>query len=480
LTTKEKLKANREALSKQTQLELYRQLYKASFFDFVQDAAKVLEPSNTWDWNWHHDYITSELQREIIRITDKKPKTQDLNINVPPRTSKSLIVSVCLNAWTWGCINPYMSFLMISHSEGLAVELASKTKDLLESDWYRELFPNIQIRQDTQAKSNFKNTFGGARVSTSMGASITGFGANVIVIDDSIDANNVSEINLENANRKYRETIYNRLNNPSIDLRVIIGQRVHENDLSGYLRANDGRNKYKNIVLPIELTTDVEPKELAVNYKNGVLWNSRFPVDSFPDLTGSDYVFACQYLMKPSPIGGGILKKDWFKFVDACPNDIPYHLFIDTAQTTDVKNNDPTTILIAGTKENQVFIKDCIEVWLEFPDLLRLIQKVADAKGKVYIEPKSNGKDVVASLKRETLLNVLELPAPKDSKVSRTTAITPILEPGRVKLVRGNWNDGFLEQVSTFPMAKHDGIVDTLVYTVNQLLSNRGTLRWYI
>lgn len=480
--SKDKIKKQREQLSETYKKELTRNLYKQSFFEFVKDATKVLEPMTVWDWNWHHEYICSTLQEEALRIKNNLPKIQDLNINVPPRTSKSLIVSVCYNAWVWGCVSPYMSFLMISHSDGLTVELASKTKDLIESDWYKEFFPEVQIRMDTQAKSNFKNTFGGARVSTSMGASITGFGANFIIIDDALDANNVSDIYIENTNRKYKETIYNRLNNPQIDLRVIIGQRVHENDLSGHIKANDHRHKYKSIILPIELTQDVEPVDLAEQYQGGLLWPTRFPVDSFPDLTTSDYVFATQYLQRPAPLAGGLIKKDWFEVVSSVPNDIRYDLFIDTAQTKDIKKNDPSTILVAGVKDNTLYVRDCHEVWLEFPDLLRKISEVGNlySNGKIWIEPKSNGKDIAASLRRETMLNVIELDPPRDGKLTRTTAVTPKMESRRVKLLQGSWNDGFLDQLSLFPNGRHDGQVDTVVYAIGKLLIGSGKMRWYM
>lgn len=104
--------------------------------------------------------------------------------------------------------------------------------------------------------------------------------------------------------KTYRETLFNRLRNPQVGVRINIGQRVAENDLSGYIKSNNQNGKYFNIVLPIEVTEDIEPKELTSNYKNGVLWYDRFPVESFADLTDSTYVFATQYLQRPAPRAG--------------------------------------------------------------------------------------------------------------------------------------------------------------------------------
>jgi predicted phage terminase large subunit-like protein len=384
----------------------------------------------------------------------------------------------------WGAISPYHSFLCISHTDDLAVELATKTKLLIESDWYQELFPYIQLRADSQAKSNFKNTFGGSRISFSQGAGVTGFAGNYLIIDDYHKIRDTSQIHIDNAIRIYRETLYNRLNNPLVDVRIIIGQRVHESDLSGYILANNQRGRYKHICLPIELTPDVEPPEMAAHYVEGVLWHDKYPVESFPDLAESDYVFATQYLQRPAPIAGGIIKSNWFEIVDSIPTDIPYHIFVDSAYTSN-KRNDPTALLVAGVKDNIVYVKQVLEVWLEFPDLVKRLLDLVAAQGdthkaqtKVYIEPKASGLSIVQHLRKETNLNVIELQTPKDSKIARVNAVTPKLESRRVKLLRDPmWNDSFLYQLSVFPNGKHDDMCDVLVYATDTLLNRANKIR---
>lgn len=117
---------------------------------------------------------------------------------------------------------------------------------------------------------------------------------------------------------------------------------------------------------------------------------------------------------------------------------------------------------------------------MEFTDLKRKLIELSDFRGKLYIEPKSNGKAIVSVLREESALNIVELPAPRDSKMKRATAVTPKLESRRVKLLVAPWNESFLHQVSNFPNAKHDGIVDTLSYAVSTLLSGTGKLTWYM
>lgn len=481
----ERQKASNIKMQEELKRLLTVQLYQKSYFEFFKAAVQVLEPNTIWDFNWHHEYLCDLLQTEAIRIKNNEPKTFDYNINIPPRTGKSLIVSVCYNAWVWGCIDATQSFLCVSHTDDLAVELATKTKQLIESDWYTYHFPHVQLRADSQAKSNFKNTKGGSRVSFSMGGGGTGFGGTYLILDDVHKPNQSSPIFLETVVKNYRETFFNRLNNPRIGIRINIGQRISEGDLSGYIISNNVNDKYKNICLPIELTDDVQPIELRDKYVNNCFWYSRFPPESFSDLTDSEMVFATQYLQKPAPVAGNIIKKNWFDIIDALPDiNLTYHFFIDTAESSTKKNRDASTIMVCAVYNNLIYVKDVIECYLEFVDLKRKIIEVVNLYGnhssKVYIEPKSNGKAIVSSLKEETLLNLIELPAPRESKTIRLTAITPKLESRRVVFLNSTWNESVLYQYSTFPNAKADGCIDVLIYAVNTLLNQTvNTLRWH-
>ncbi len=476
------LKNSRGERKSELILQLRREKYRRSFFEFFKDACtSVLKPAETWQFNWHHQYICDALQTEAFRMRDRQAKTRDIIINCPPSVSKSSIVSVCLTAWVWGFVNPHETFINISHSDDLSIDFASQTKDLIESNWYKELCPDINIRVDSSSKSNFRNTVGGQRISISMMAGVTGHHANWIVLDDYLDAKSVSDIKLETAQRIYRESIFNRLSNPKVNVRVLIGQRLSDKDLYSFLLSSN-KDKYFHICLPMELTDDVHPVELRQHYVNGVLWDDRFPRTSFSDLTDSDQVFATQYNQSPAPLGGGIIKKDWIDIVESSPL-TDYHLFVDPAYTSK-KSNDPSCISVVGNFNNTLFAKDCYQVWLEFPDLVKKIQEIVKGLNspstKIYIEPKASGKSIAQQLKVESMLNVIELPQGNDSKAVRLNAISPKLESRRVKFVRGGWNDNALYELTTFPNARHDDFVDTLIMSVNKLLSAGGKFSYYM
>ncbi|GHM98856.1 hypothetical protein WSM22_03460 [Cytophagales bacterium WSM2-2] len=463
-------------------LQLKREKYRRSFFEFFKDAcSQVLKPAEDWQFNWHHNYICDVLQGEAFRMRDKLPKTKDIIINCPPSVSKSSIVSVCLTAWVWGFVNPHETFINISHSDDLSIDFASQTKDLIESDWYKTLCTDINIRIDSSSKSNFRNTVGGQRISISMMAGVTGHHSNWIILDDYLDAKSVSDIKLDTAQRIYRESIFNRLANPKVNIRVLIGQRLSDKDLYNFLLTSN-KDKYLHICLPMQLTDDVSPVALRNNYVNGVLWNERFPETSFSDLTDSDQVFATQYLQSPAPIGGGIIKREWLEIVEAAPL-TDYHLFVDSAFTSK-KTNDPTCITVCGLHNNAIYVKQVFQVWLEFPELVKKIKGIVNELGSnktmVFIEPKASGKSIAQQLKIETMLNVIELPQGNDSKAVRLNAITPKLESRRVKFVRGGWNDNAIYELTTFPNARHDDFCDTLIMAVNKLLGAGAKFSYYM
>jgi predicted phage terminase large subunit-like protein len=186
------------------------------------------------------------------------------------------------------------------------------------------------------------------------------------------------------------------------------------------------------------------------------------------------YGYAGQYSQRPSPEEGGILKKKWF-------GSIPYELFkktvgnaktdffLDTAYTEDSKN-DPTALMACCYHNHVLYILNSKQAWLELPDLLKFIPDYValhkySVVSRILIEPKASGKSTVQSFKK-TRYNVIELPAPTESKLVRVNNITPFVESGKCVLVEGSWNDLFLGECAGFPNAAHDDQVDNLANAI--------------
>jgi predicted phage terminase large subunit-like protein len=472
-------------IDKELELELKREVFKKSYFEFFKWSFNILMPGEEYVDNFHVKYLCDILQEEVLRVAARKEKNKDIIINIPPRTSKSLITSVCLMPWVW-LILPTAPFICISFDEDLSYMNAQQSKDIIKSDEYQELFGDIyQIRKDSDSKGYFANTKGGFRLSKTVGANITGHKGLFILIDDPLNPKNAASDVLRNtANVYYTNSLYNRLTPVQIGLRVIIMQRLHELDLSGYLLGK-APDSYHHICLPAEVSHRVNPPELVKEYVDGLLDPNRLSkkvLNDFRSTLGSSG-YAGQYMQSPSPDAGGIIRKAWFDIVQAQSvyrdaYKSPVHFILDTA-FTDKTENDPTAILACFKQDNFLYVLDVQEVWLTLPDLCKYLINYTQrwqysSYSKIFVEPKASGLPLVQTIRATTMLNIVELKSPKDSKVTRAQAVTPIIESRRVRLVDGPYVESYLGQLTLFPNGAHDDMVDVTVYAIDELLKSNG------
>lgn len=457
---------------------------KQSFFLFVKTFWHTFINEKPV-WNWHIKYLCNELQKVGEDVKDKKPCAFDYFIvNVPPGTSKSSIVSVLYPLWCWA-IDPTQRFICGSYSGTVSEDLADKCRKVFTSELYATLFPYVGVRSD--AKTKLENGNNAERYTVSTGSFVTGVHAHQIIIDDPLNvAQATSDIERDNANRWINETLSTRKVDKRVTATIIIMQRLHEDDPTGYLLSKN--LKIKHICLPAELDESVKPAELAANYQDGLLDPVRLDrevLDKFKESLGS-YGYAGQFQQSPVDLKGGLFKKDWFEIVNeesvyqnAGNNEEPFYKVVnfqlDTAYTVK-SENDPTGILSYFKKGDNIYITNWTAKRLEFPQLCKFIQSHVKEHGYshrslVRVEPKASGLSIVQQLREETDLNVVESENPTKDKVARATEITAKCEAGRVKLIKGHWNESFINEVCSFPKSKHDEAVDTLVEVVrNELL----------
>ena len=457
---------------------LNKKLCEMSFYEFFQQAWHVVEPAVPLSTNWHHKYICDTLQEECERIIRQEPKTKDIIINVPFRSTKSLIVTVMFPVWAW-IKSPKLRFITSSYSATLSIELATKSRDIIFSDWFKKRWEDVfHIKKDQNLKERYENNHIGMRRATSVGGTVTGQGGDFLIVDDPLSpqmANSATE--RDNANEWYRTTFYSRLNQADIGVRIIIMQRVHEDDLSGFLLDRETRLNYKHICIPATNTDgNIKPKSLEKFYNKdtGLFWEDRFSqkvLDDYKNALGT-YGYAGQLQQTPTPLDSGMIHRDWFRIDRFRKDEAIVNFIIDPAYTANQKN-DPSALLAYTYTENKWQIVDCVNVRKEFPELVKFIPEWVQKNGytnksRIYVEPKASGKSIVQTLVRETGLNVKEDKPPTKDKVARVSDISASLESGRVSLLNGDWNSEFLDQLTRFPSAKHDDMVDCLVMAVNK------------
>lgn len=404
-------------------------------------------------------------------------KTKRLIINIPPRYGKTELA--VKNFIAYGlAINPSSKFIHLSYSDDLALDNSSQAKEYVESDAYQK-FWQMKLKKDAQGKKKWFNEQGGGVYATASGGAITGFGAGVseskgfsgaIIIDDPLKPDDASsEIKRKAVNERYNGTIRSRVNDRDTPI-IVIMQRLHEEDLSGFLLNGGSGEEWEHLCLP------------ALNENNEPLYPEKHTFEELEQIRQANrYTFAGQYMQTPSPDEGGEWRKDWFKIVNQAelPNNIIWNVYVDGAYTKDTAN-DPTGIMIAGKSNNDLYIYSSIDKYLEMPELIKFIPTHLKATGlntkMIYVEPKASGKSIVQLLRQGTGLNITEIRSDlvSVSKIERARTTSPYIEGGRVFLVKGNWNDKYLQQVATFPNAKHDEHIDLTAYAIDNELCRGG------
>lgn len=458
------------------------ELCRRSYFRFVKEFWDVVIPE-TPVWNWHIEYLSKELQYLNSFVVARKPKPYDLIINISPGTTKSTLITQMYNAWVW-TVDPVQRIIASSYSHALSLSHSIKTRDIVLSDKYQALFPEVVLKADQSGKSDFRNVKGGQRFTTSTGGSVTGMHAHQILVDDPLNPKQAaSEADRLQANSFLTSTLSSRKIDKEVTPTILVMQRLNEDDPSGVLLSKN--KKIKHINLPAEDKGNVLPKELSKFYVNNLFdpirLNRSVLDEALIDL--GSYGYAGQYDQNPAPLEGGLIKKHWFEIIEWKPEmaNLKWDFTADTAYTEDEKN-DPSGYLSYTKHNNDFIIRYAQTDRLEFPELCKAMVAFAHLHGYsrrsiIEVEPKASGKSLVQTLKRETDLNIKEGKPPAKDKTARVNDTSPIMECGRVKLIRGSWNKEFLDQISTFPNASHDEYVDCLTMMIGDARNAKKGLK---
>jgi len=487
--------------------QLDRMLCEESYYHFFKQAWKVLEPETKLNDAWYIKYLCDLLQMEVERIIAGKPKNKDYIINIAPRSGKSYIATVMLAPWIWTRY-PSVKIINSSFSMELSTKLCLDSRRLILSSWYQFYWSDkFKLTSDMNTKSWYENDKRGMRKSTSTGAQITGTGADIIINDDPQNPEEAeSDTERETVKRHYGKTLYSRLNNQRVGLRINIQQRLHEEDLTGHLLANDPQ-LYTHICIPTEESEDVKPIKLKKNYIDGLFDQVRFPWSvlenaKLPTNLGA-YGYSGQMLQRPSPPEGGTFKRYWWCFwkpkdVDVSPimlkqangelkaakiYDRPdtFEQVIDSwdlALEGEIESDD-----VCGSKWGKVaankYLLARIKGKLNYPDSKKAVvdlYKSHIATSAVIIEKAANGPAVKADLEN-VIPGIITKATGRLSKEDRVKMSDTV--PYQAQVAAGNiilphpeicpWVWDWIEEHATFPKGAQDGQVDSGGQAVNHL-----------
>ena len=326
--------------------------------------------------NSHHEEICNVInlvfQGELIKVI----------INVAPRYSKTEIaVKNLISAGL--AINPSAKFIHLSYSDSLALDNSEGVKDIINNEAYQELFPNVKIKQGSDSKKKWYTTYGGGVYATSTAGQVTGFGAGsvdeeisddefaiydktlfagALVIDDPIKPEDAySETKREKINQRWESTIKNRVNSRRTP-QIVMGQRTHPDDLSGYLMKTDGftydieeAKKDKSLWYVISLPALIDfglPTERA-------LWEFKHTVQELKKMRDADsQVFDTQYQQNPQPLEG-LMYSEFRTYINQPISDgkkLTRKSYTDTAD----KGKDFLVQIVYDETATEIYIQDII------------------------------------------------------------------------------------------------------------------------
>ncbi len=435
-----------------SEAELIASITKDSFFEFVQEFWTCIPGIEPLVLNWHLEYLAEELQKVAERVFRGLPKEHDMVINVPPGTSKSTLCSILYPAWIWTRM-PNARILSASHTSELCLDLANKSRMVINSDLYKACFPEIELRTDQDAKGYFINTLGGDRLTcTVAGKSPMGFHGHFLLPDDPIDPKKaVSEAELKTAREFFTSVLPSRKVNNEVSVTILIMQRLHREDPTAVMLetgAKLGPSAVKHICLPGDVSWEISPPELRSRYIDGVLSPTRLSRRSLKEkeITLGAYAYAGQYGQSPTPLGGGMFQETWFNNrVKAAPFKSKRVRYWDRASSTMETGCYSVGVLMAKDAEGSYYVEDVVRgQWEPYQRNQKILAtahrdrlKYARNEPIIYVETEggSTGIDANRKLASDLAGFVIKFDKPTGSKDVRAEPWSAQLAAGNVYIV---------------------------------------------
>lgn len=455
---------------------------EASLAEFTKQAWHVIEPNTPYSHNWHIDALCEHLEA----VSDGE--INNLLVNVPPGTMKSILTSVMWPAWEW-LADQSIRILGASYGEDLSLRDAKKTRDIITSPWYQARWPQVQIEKGQDQKTHYALTGSGWRIATSVGGRATGQHPDRKIVDDASSAKQAfSDAERATATEWFRSTLSTRGVSRGAKT-VVIMQRLHEQDISGYI-LSELADDYTHVMLPMRFESGTKKKATVLGFSDPrkvegeLLWPALFDEKKVQklEIALGTYSAAGQLQQRPAPAGGGILKTKHFQLWPwdrALPDFEAVVQSYDTA-FTEKTTGDPSagSVWGAATFEGKqiAVLLDYKAEHMTYPVLKKMI---IDDWGNEYGEQKRHADFVLVEKKAsgQSILQDLQVakipcrgynPGNAD-KVTRAHMVAPVLETDVIYVMESknnpghavSWAQPFLDECEVFPNGAHDDGVDT-------------------
>lgn len=454
-------------LDQVTNKQIEKAILEASLLEYVQFSFNK-KTKKDFIVNHHHERICNVLERV------HRGEIKNLIINIAPRYSKTEIAVKSFVEWSMAK-NPRCKFIHLSYSDMLALDNSSEIREDIKSDWFQEYW-QIKVKKDSDAKQKWYTENGGGVYATGTMGSITGFGAGsfsqdgdefegAIIIDDPLKPEeSYSDQIRKKANERLNNTIMSRRNNPSKTPIIIIMQRLHEDDMSGFCLNNGTGEEWHHLSLP------------AIMDDGTPLWPAKHSIDQLEAMKRADpKMFAGQYIQAPAPAEGNIIKRVHFKTYRTLPARVDKYVISVDCTFKDNKTSDYVVFQAWAKCGGEFYLLDQVRDKMSFTTTATALKAFCGKHPKILrrlVEDKANGTAIIDTLKKE--VSGLIPINPKDSKISRVNAVSSLFEAGNVYLPEGvAWLNDLIEESAVFPNGKHDDQVDAMTQALIDLSGAR-------
>ena len=411
------------------------------------------------------DAITHRLQQLYTG------ETRRLIITVPPRHGKSELSSMAFPAWCLGH-DPSAKFMVVSYGMELSGAQIAGARTLLGDPRYQRIFPKTGVRHGKDKSHVFDTTAGGSCRAISTGGAVTGFGTRFMIIDDLHKADEaLTPTGRETSIKFYRNSLMSRFDDPEQARILIIQQRLHEEDIVGYLLEKGGWD-HLNLPAIAEHDTDIQLSRGRVWHrkKGDLLHAKRFSAQYLEEkrLSQGNRIFGAQFQQNPIIAEGSMINLGWFGQYDERPERSFFHKIVQSWDTAAVvgTNTDFSAGMTWGYRDGKWYLLDVIHSRMEYWELQDRAfawhsQWKADA---LSIEAASTGYALYQAARKAGLPGLLRNPSPRGSKLERLAAKTARLAQGNFLLpAEADWLYDLRHEMVAFPEGRHDDLVDALV-----------------
>ena len=443
------------------------------FLAFLRKVFETVSPERVFRETWLVEAMVNRAEGIMGR------RTKRLIVTVPPRHLKSIVFSVALPAFFLGR-DPTKRIICVSYSNELAIKHALDFRAVVNSLWYRRAFPKTKISREKDTQHETMTTARGYRYATSVNGTLTGRGANIIILDDPQKPDEAqSETQRKTVGEWYDTTLLSRLDSKSEGAIILVMQRVHEDDLAGRLLEKSG---WDHLKVPAIAENDEQISLGGRRFHRRKAGDIIDPHgDSYEALVEmkrsmGELFFSAQYQQEPIPAAGNLIKAAWFKSYDTVPQ-LTYEdrliISLDTAMKgTELSDFSVATVWLVR-KDNCYLI----DLWRERADYPNLKRAVLDLVKKypaasLLIEDKGSGTSLIQDLRAENRA-VIAI-NPEGDKQTRLARVSAHFEAGCVLFPKGaSWLGILTSELLGFPNMRHDDQVDSVTQALNWILQQR-------